>query len=735
MKSMFLANMSHEIRTPMNAIIGLSYLALKTSLTAKQRDYISKVHNAGTSLLAIINDILDFSKIEAGKLDIETTSFRLDDVISSVTTIIGQKANDKSLELLAHVGPDIPQFLLGDPLRLGQILTNLISNSVKLTERGEIGVNVDMLEHTGDKCQLKFSVRDTGIGMTKEQAAKLFQPFTQADMSTTRKHGGTGLGLTVCRRLVELMGGQIWLDSQPGAGTTFLFTVWLGVGQQKSSTRVVPDRLTTLRALIVDDNAAAREIIDDLLKQVVLRRDAVASAPEALAAIKQADADAPYDVVFMDWRMPGMDGLQAARALKADATLKHPPAIVMVTAFGRDEVREEAEELHLDGFLVKPVTRSMLMDALVSAFVEADDQAAAVASAAAEGVSLEGLRVLLVEDNDINQQIAVELLEGVGAKVDVANNGQEAVDALLGGPIPPRYDVVLMDLQMPVMDGHQATAKIRSDSRFAALPIFAMTAHATLEERDLCLANGMSGHISKPIDPALLFDTLGNIARRAPQAATPGTGAAPEAAVDAPPEIPAVDGLDSADGLRRVAGNRGLYVKLLRQFESQQADAIENIRAALATNDAESATRAAHTLKGVAGSLGARDVQDAAAAVEKLLRDRSAADAINRGLAQLAAVLDPLLTRLRSALARSTTAVAAAPAVEATHTRAVAAQLTKQFADFDTSAVAFAEENEASLRPAFDAPTWEKFLRHTQEFKFADAQALLDQAIARLPES
>jgi two-component system sensor histidine kinase/response regulator len=734
MKSMFLANMSHEIRTPMNAIIGLSHLALNTSLTAKQRDYISKVHNAGTSLLTIINDILDFSKIEAGKLELETTDFRLDDVIGSVTAVTGQKATEKGLEMLAHVASGIPQFLLGDPLRLGQILTNLVNNSVKFTERGEVRVNVDLLEHTGEKCQLRFSVRDTGIGMTKEQAARLFQPFTQADMSTTRKHGGTGLGLTVCRRLVELMGGQIWLDSEPGAGTTFTFTVWLGVGQQQGSGKVVPERLAKLRALIVDDNAAAREIIDDLLKGVVAERDSVASAPEALAAIKQFDADAPYDVVFMDWRMPGMDGLQAARAMKADTSLKHPPAIVMVTAFGRDEVREEAETLHLDGFLVKPVTRSMLIDTLVSAFVDADDQAAAVASATAQGVSLAGLRVLLVEDNEINQQIAVELLEGVGAKVDVANNGRQAVDTLVGGPTPPLYDVVLMDLQMPEMDGHQATAKIRCDPRFADLPIYAMTAHATLEERNACLASGMSGHISKPIDPALLYATLNKIPRQSPEAAS-GTGAVPQAAVDAALDVPPIDGLNRADGLRRVGGNAGLYVKLLGQFVSQQADAIGEIRAALATNDVQSATRLAHTLKGVAGNLGAKDVQDAAAVVEKLLRDRSEPDATHRALAQLAAVLEPLLVRLRAAFAMSTTTAPAATAVDAAHTRAVAAQLTKLFADFDTSAVKFAEENQADLRPAFDAVTWEKFLRHIQDFAFTEAQALLDQVLSRLPET
>jgi two-component system sensor histidine kinase/response regulator len=430
-----------------------------------------------------------------------------------------------------------------------------------------------------------------------------------------------------------------------------------------------------------------------------------------------------------------MDGLQAARTLKSDASLKRLPAMVMVTAFGREEVREEAERLALDGFLVKPVTRSMLVDSLVNVFADAGDQAAAVASATAQGVSLAGLRILLAEDNDINQQIAVELLEGVGAKVDVVADGQQAVDRLFGGPIPPPYDVVLMDLQMPVMDGHQATAKIRADARFNDLPIFALTAHATSEERDLCLANGMLGHIAKPIDPALLFDTLGKVARRPTEAASPDTGTRNGAGSATTAELPAVDGLDSADGLRRVAGNKKLYMKLLREFTSQQADAVAEIRAALAKNDTECATRLAHTLKGVAGSLGAGPVQTAAAAVEKLLRDQAVADATNSALEQLDAVVDPFLTSLRAALGASPIAGAAPPAVAPAHTRAVAEQLKKLFAAFDTNAVTFVEENEAGLRPAFDAATWEQFQRQTQQFAFADAQALLDQALAHLPAS
>ena len=365
-KSDFLANMSHEIRTPMNAVIGLSHLALKTPLNAKQRDYISKVHNAGTSLLAIINDILDFSKIEAGKLDIETTDFQLDDVIGSVTTVTAQKAHDKGLEFLADVASTLPEQLRGDPLRLSQILTNLVNNAIKFTERGEIRLKIELLEQTGEKAQLKFSVRDTGIGMTREQAAKLFQPFSQADTSTTRKHGGTGLGLTICRRLVELMGGQIWLDSEPGVGSTFLFTIWLGVGQAAGTGKLVPGQFQNLRVLVVDDNAAAREILVESLSSLAACVHAVSSGPEALAAIKERDADTPYDVVFMDWRMPGMDGLEAVRLIKSESSLQKQPAVIIITAFDREEVREQAERLHVDGFLMKPVTKSMLLDSLVN---------------------------------------------------------------------------------------------------------------------------------------------------------------------------------------------------------------------------------------------------------------------------------------------------------------------------------------------------------------------------------
>jgi signal transduction histidine kinase/DNA-binding response OmpR family regulator len=630
-KSDFLANMSHEIRTPMNAILGMTHLALKTNPSPKQADYLNKIKAAAQALLGIINDILDTSKIEAGRLTLETIDFRLEEVLDSVSTIVSQKAQEKNLEFLIASDPGVPANLIGDPLRLGQILINLVNNAIKFTERGEVVVTIALQERFQQRVRLKFSVRDTGIGMTAEQSARLFQAFSQADTSTTRKFGGTGLGLSISKRLVEMMAGTIWVESEPGTGSTFHFTAWFGIGSDEKPKRFIPD-LAGVRALVVDDNAQAREILTESLKQFALRAESVASGEDAVRAIVGADTQDPYALVLMDWHMPGMDGLEASRVIKRDHRLQHIPRIVMVTAFGRQDVLTSAVEAGIDGYLLKPVNASLLYDTLVELFGIAPpgEYARAAVKPGGHEPNARGIRILVVEDNEINQQVAREILESAGAIVTIARNGREAVKLLT----PEAFDIVLMDLQMPEMDGYEATRLLRSDPRLQEIPIIAMTAHVLAEERQRCLEAGMNDHISKPIDPDALFATLARWTKSRQSQSVDGG-------------LPEIAGVDIDGALRRVAGNRRLYRDLLQQFAAREANAPARISAALQAGDRKLAERIAHTVGGVAANIGIPALHATAERLERALRREPAPAA---ELTEFAAVLSAQVHAIEQAL-------------------------------------------------------------------------------------
>ncbi|RYF54022.1 MAG: PAS domain-containing sensor histidine kinase, partial [Comamonadaceae bacterium] len=591
LKSNFLANMSHEIRTPMNAIIGMSHLALKSGLSPRQHDYVSKIQQAGQHLLGVINDILDFSKIEAGKLTVEKQPFVLDRMLESVSDVVGYKAGAKGLELVCDVAADVPPNLVGDSLRLGQILINFANNAVKFTESGEISIAVRLLESAGNRVMLRFEVRDTGIGLTQDQMGRLFQSFQQADTSTTRRYGGTGLGLAICKSLAELMGGEVGVESVYGKGSTF----WVALPLERGTVArlmLPPPDLRGRRVLVVDDNHTAATVLSDMLQAMGFQVEQAHSGLEALERLRESMVQhQPFGLLLLDWHMPGMDGVQLAGHIRG-LGMAQVPKMLMVTAYGREDVMRAARAQGIETVLIKPVNASVLFDTLMQPQKHSTYSPARVITPAPAAdelpLAMRGASVLLVEDNELNQMVAKELLMEAGFSVDVAENGQIAIDRIG----LKSYDVVLMDMQMPVMDGETATRQLRSDPRHAHLPIVAMTANAMEADRQRCFAAGMNDHVAKPIEPAALWAALtrwikprvglGVLAEGgvASPAGTSRAAASPSArdeatslpAADAAPAqpFPAVAGLDTELGLQRALGKPGLYAEMLRRFVQGQ---------------------------------------------------------------------------------------------------------------------------------------------------------------------
>jgi CheY-like chemotaxis protein len=557
----------------------------------------------------------------------ESVDFNLDDVLDNLANVVAVKAQEKEdIEVLVKTAPDVPRFLVGDPLRLGQVLINLANNAVKFTDAGEIVISTEMDAMNDEQATLKLSVQDTGIGLTKEQAAKLFEAFTQADTSTTRKYGGTGLGLAICKRLVSMMGGDIWVESEPGRGSTFSFTAAFGLGKKKLKKRFTPSPdLRGMKVLVVDDNATSREILEQMLESLSFEVTLAVSGEEGLSELENAPHDQPFDMVVMDWKMPGMDGIEASNMIKNHSGLAKIPTVIMVTAYGREDVMHRAEQVGVDGFLLKPVSTSVLFNAVMEAFgqdVGVEDRAAKGA-AEVEGLDrIKGARILVVEDNKINQQVAQEILEGAELIVTVVDNGLEAVSAVE----KEEFDAVLMDIEMPEMDGHEATQIIRRDPQFKGLPIIAMTAHAIAGDREKSLETGMNDHVTKPIDPDQLFSTLvkwiepgeRELPARPPEPAG-------ESADDMLP-LPDLPGVAVEAGLARLGGNMKLYRELLVEFRRDYSDAAGQIKEALESGDKERAQRLAHTVKGVSGNIGAEDIHERAGELESAIRHEASAE-------------------------------------------------------------------------------------------------------------
>ncbi len=736
MKSEFLANMSHEIRTPMNAILGMAQLAMKTDLDARQQNYVEKIMRAGKHLLGLINDILDFSKIEAGKLLVEHIDFELAQVLPNIGELIQQKAQEKNLKLNFTIDERVPEVLVGDPLRLGQILVNYANNAVKFTERGEISIIVQVAEESDDEVLLYCAVRDTGIGLSETQRATLFESFRQADTSTTRRYGGTGLGLAICRDLAELMGGDVGVESQLGKGSTFWFTARLGKSTLRPRVFRPGRNVKGKRVLVIDDNDTIRMSLVDMLQSMSFRVEQGASGREAIDLVGQASKlGDPFDVVSIDWQMPELDGFETIERIQS-LDLPSPPAYLLLTAHNREEVMQEALSLGVVDVLTKPVDQSMLFDAVVSVisrrFAAEGDKRGDGDSAAKRKAPLRDTRLLLVEDNDLNQDVAVGLLEASGAQVDVAENGQIAVDLLRAAP-DGTYAAVFMDMQMPVMDGITATELIRQSPRFASLPIIAMTANAMDQDRERCLQAGMNEHIAKPIEEDALWKTLARVLNKAEVGLLMSL---PHLPVESS-AVPTIHGVDSTAGLRRTRGDVNIYKTLLRRFADGQRDVPVTVAQSLRVGDRDTARREAHTLKGLSATVGAGEVARVAAKLERAITDGLPKDQIDGLLEQVSGALDPVVASIDAAsldlMVQGSKSIkkrkgSAADPVAMKH---VLDSLTELLGNGDTKALQVLENAQGMLSEA-DAGRFDEVAEAIRAFDFDAALHLIENMNAEL---